>query len=570
VADRTLRVSDDLALPLEAVTETFAIFGKRGKGKTNAAVVLVEELFRAGLPVVVLDPIGVWWGLKASSDGSGPGLPIYVFGGQHGDLPLTPTGGAVMADLVVEQRIAMILDLKGFTGGERSRFVTDFAKRMLATNSEPVHVVIEEADAFVPQRPYPGEQEMLGAMDRMVRWGRSSGIGCTLVTQRSAKVNKDVTTQAEVLVAFGITGPQDRDAIDDWIKYHDGGQRRHEVLESLASLPPGTAWLWSPGWLETLQQVRFRRRETFDSAATPRVGGQRVTPTLAAVDLDRLRERMAATIEQAEANDPKALRRRVADLERQLATERKRATSPEVRVERVEVMPPDMAERLATWADLLERAAGVLNHEAASARELAGAPQPKTSRAPKPSRRATLSPPPGVDMEALKRAADRRLSDSQQRILDSLAWLEGVGIAPANRVQLAGFAGQSPTGGGYANNLGRLRSLGLIDYPGPKLVELVDAGRDAARPPDVPPTSEALQEQVCGMLSGSQIAILRALIAAYPRDVTRSDLAAKVGQSKTGGGFANNLGRLRTLGWIDYPSPGSVVALPVLFLERVS
>ena len=69
--ERSLRISDDLSLPLEAVTETFAIFGKRGKGKTNAAVVLVEELFRAGLPVVVLDPIGVWYGLKASADGSG-------------------------------------------------------------------------------------------------------------------------------------------------------------------------------------------------------------------------------------------------------------------------------------------------------------------------------------------------------------------------------------------------------------------------------------------------------------------------------------------------------------------
>jgi hypothetical protein len=31
--------------------------------------------------------------------------------------------------------------------------------------------------------------------------------------------------------------------------------------------------------------------------------------------------------------------------------------------------------------------------------------------------------------------------------------------------------------------------------------------------------------------------------------------------------LANNLGRLRSLGLIDYPRPGQVVALPVLFLE---
>jgi hypothetical protein len=45
-----------------------------------------------------------------------------------------------------------------------------------------------------------------------------------------------------------------------------------------------------------------------------------------------------------------------------------------------------------------------------------------------------------------------------------LAWLEGVHIVPVHRTQLAVFAGQSPTSSGYSNNLGRLRSLGLIDY----------------------------------------------------------------------------------------------------------
>lgn len=51
-----------LELPEEAVTETFVILGKRGSGKTTTARVLVEELLGHGLPAVVLDPTGVWWG----------------------------------------------------------------------------------------------------------------------------------------------------------------------------------------------------------------------------------------------------------------------------------------------------------------------------------------------------------------------------------------------------------------------------------------------------------------------------------------------------------------------------
>jgi DNA-binding Lrp family transcriptional regulator len=73
-----LRISEDLSLPAEAVTETFAILANRGVGKTYTASVLVEELLKAGLQVAVSDPGGVWWGLRASADGTVPGLPIVV------------------------------------------------------------------------------------------------------------------------------------------------------------------------------------------------------------------------------------------------------------------------------------------------------------------------------------------------------------------------------------------------------------------------------------------------------------------------------------------------------------
>jgi uncharacterized protein len=77
-----LRLSNDFALPAEAVTETFAILAKRGVGKTYTASVLVEELLKAALRTVVVDPVGVWWGLRASADGKRPGLPIVgVFAG---------------------------------------------------------------------------------------------------------------------------------------------------------------------------------------------------------------------------------------------------------------------------------------------------------------------------------------------------------------------------------------------------------------------------------------------------------------------------------------------------------
>lgn len=56
----------DFTLPLELVTQTAAVVGIRGSGKTVTATVEVEEALKAGVPVVVIDPTDVWWGLKNS------------------------------------------------------------------------------------------------------------------------------------------------------------------------------------------------------------------------------------------------------------------------------------------------------------------------------------------------------------------------------------------------------------------------------------------------------------------------------------------------------------------------
>lgn len=76
-----LCLSAELSIPAEALTQTFAILAKRGAGKTYTALVLAEEMFRVG-QVVVVDPVGVCWGLRSSADGQKLDLPIIVLGGE--------------------------------------------------------------------------------------------------------------------------------------------------------------------------------------------------------------------------------------------------------------------------------------------------------------------------------------------------------------------------------------------------------------------------------------------------------------------------------------------------------
>lgn len=160
---------------------------------------------------------------------------------------------------------------------------------------------------------------------------------------------------------------------------------------------------------------------------------------------------------------------------------------------------------------------------------------------------------------------DFQPTTSQQRILDTIAWFEALGIDAPSRAALAPMAGSRPTSGGFKNNLGALRTAGLIDYPTGGRVALTPEGRAQATPPAVTPTDEALQDAVFAAVTNSQGAILRTLIAEYPHTLPREQLADSVGVPPTSGGFKNNLGALRTLELIDYPLPGHVVALPILF-----
>lgn len=560
-------------LPTEAVTETFGILAKRGVGKTYTASILVEELLKVGLHVCVADPIGVWWGLRASADGLGPGLPIVVLGGDHGDVPLEVSAGELIADLVVEDRLSVVLDLSRFRKGEQTRFMTDFAERLYHRNRAPLHLVLDEADAFAPQRPLKGQERLLGAVEDLVRRGRARGLGVTLVTQRAAVLNKDVLTQAEVLIALRTIAPQDREAIDAWIKVHGTPGQREELMQSLPSLPVGTAWFWSPGWLDVFTRVQVRRRETFDSSATPKVGKPVKAPkALAEVDIAKLRERLAATIERAKADDPRELRTRIVELERQLRV-RPATAKVETIIERVEVpvLQDGQLKRLEqTVTDLASVGAQLVTMAQELGAALARvATQPVPPQAPvrTKSHHASQnhSPTPAPALNPAQATPTDRLSAPQQRILDTLNAFEIVGLNAVARSNVAVWSDQSPTSSGFTNNLGHLRSLSLIDYPAAGQVALTPAGRALAKPA-VPITSlEQLHEAWYTKLPNPQARILRVLIARYPEAMDRAELAEAAGQSLTSSGYTNNLGRLRSLGLVDYPKPGQAVATALLF-----
>src|SRR6266568_3272240 len=95
---KVLRIAEEkeVSFPLDVVTQTIVVYGGKGMGKTNFGTVICEECDTAGLRFSVIDPMGVFHGLRHAADGKSPGIRVLILGGKHGDIPIEPTGGAVV------------------------------------------------------------------------------------------------------------------------------------------------------------------------------------------------------------------------------------------------------------------------------------------------------------------------------------------------------------------------------------------------------------------------------------------------------------------------------------------
>ncbi len=527
MGEEGLHIARGLYLPAESVTGTFGLLAVRGAGKSNAARVMAEEMFGAKLPFVAIDPVGSWWGLRSSRDGKSPGLPIPIFGGRHADVPLERGAGEVLADLVVEKRLSCLLDLSQFESeNDKKAFLLAFARRLYTRNEDPLHLFLEEADDYIPQKPMRDEAILLRTWENIVRRGRSRGLGITLVTQRSAAINKMVLTQVETLITLRTTSPQDRAAVEAWIHYH---AQSREIVESLPALEDGEAWIWSPHFLGKTVKVRFRLSDTFDSGATPRnvkTGEHRAPATMADIDLPALKERMAAAIEKARAEDPRELRKRIARLEAELskrgapdpqalqrAQEEGRRRGHEEAAREQAQKAAVLQERLAAISADFSRALAELKNGGSPALRA-----PEASPRPIPQRRPVLqvaSDPEGG-----------RLAPGERRILGACAQYP----RGATREQLTVLTGYKRSS--RDTYLQRLQARGLVVI-GPTITATAEGVASLGPEHDPLPQGSELRAYWLQRLPEGERRIFEALVSAYPATISRDSLEEATGYKRS-------------------------------------
>jgi hypothetical protein len=318
-------------------------------------------------------------------------------------------------------------------------------------------------------------------------------------------------------------------------------------MASLPSLPTGTAWFWSPRWLDVFTRVRIRRRESFDSSATPRIGTNRQGPKiLAAVDLKRLRSRLSAMIEKARAEDPRELRWRIAELEK--------AGRPPTTIERVEV-PVLHEDQVKKLEELVVTLRAVAEDVSLALTKASGQKRGQEQRANAPLSAPTRVPSPRPPSRAkasgqIPARDDLLLKAGERRMLETLLRRYPTKLT---RAQLGTLAGFTPSGGTFGTYFGTLKRHGLIRATGNGDIEITPAGLAylGSEVTNTPQTTEEVLAMWQRALKKGEWRMLEALVEVHPKSLKRDELGEQTGYTASGGTFGTYLGTLRRNGLID-------------------
>lgn len=544
-----------------------AIIGTTGAGKTVTAKVQVEQLLRENRHLAIIDPLGVWYGLRTAADGESAGFPIPIFGGEHGDVPILPEqGGAVGA--YIAGGMSAIIDLSGMDQRDGRTFMLAFMRALRKKPKTNFHLIVDEADEFAPQTaPDDIGFQLVEQMAWVAKRGRTAGFVLTVITQRPADIAKAVLSQMQTIIAHQLIAPLDQKALDDYLKANGDAATRKAVMASLPGLDRGERWVYAPR-AGVLERGVSPLPTTFDSSRTPEPGETLTPPRmLASIDLGEIR----AALAPAQSEEPAAsasgkseadgaevtrLRERIAVLEGDMraiegmadaAYERGKVAGISIGITRARaaidaLRIPDIASS-ASAAAIPHQDGGHHVDRSAGARPIDQEPPvPAKGKGHRGSDR---------DSTSTSVAAGGSPSPAALAIADLL---DRINPARVTWAQAAAMTGRKATGGNFNAARKWLRGSG-------RLVEDGDLIRSSADAP-----AGMTREEAITLWKGALTSPAPKMIDAFllHGNLTKEQLGGAIGAQPRGGNFNNGLAQLRRNGLIyEYGSGTLRLAEPL-------
>lgn len=161
-------------------------------------------------------------------------------------------------ELVTPGKITL-LNLKGVTPDIQqiivAKICTDLFEKRKKNKIPPLFLIIEEAHNFCPERSF-GESPSSYILRNIASEGRKFGLGLGVVSQRPARVDKNVLSQCNTQIIQKVTNPNDLRAISNSAENISAS-----IVDDISTLPIGTALLVGASAKPILVDVRVKRTE---------------------------------------------------------------------------------------------------------------------------------------------------------------------------------------------------------------------------------------------------------------------------------------------------------------------
>lgn len=524
-----------------------------GSGKSWALRRILEQTHHR-VQQVVLDVEDEFHTLRERGD--------YILAGRAsgGDCPAEPRSAPLLARRLLELGVSAIISLYELHERDRHLFVQKFLESMMNAPRDlwhPVLVVIDEAHKFCPQ---VGSSVAAGAVIDLMTRGRKRGFCGVLATQRISKLHKDAAAEAN----NKLIG---RSALDVDMKRaaEELGLAGKAEVASLRQMKPGHFYAFGPALSDTVRAVKVG-----DVATThPRAGERSAAVPPAPAKVRAILAQLADLPAEAEEEERtvEQLRADLASLRRDLETERAERAKEALRArtqpngfsiaERERVQP--VLERLRNIPAELAVVAADLDKALAAVVPTIGAVLARAQQRDEGATPATWSGmPASVVISDIKALSSREVAE-----IVSTSHGDGKGIVPRggaahtvllpplvrfgalSRDDLAILSGIA-RGGTFDKYLSTCRSEGLVDSaPGATMIAATGKGRVANQGRE--PLDYTLRLALWMRKAGSARELLDALVVAWPKSLTRDELAARAGYSR-GGTFDKYLSTVKGLG----------------------
>jgi uncharacterized protein len=522
----TIKLSEKVHFtPQEYAGQGNAILGIRDSGKSYTGTFFAEQILDAGIPFVAFDPIGVWRFLK--TPGRGPGYPVVVAAPEGGDLPLSVASAPAIVRAAMKDNVPLVVDLytMGLSKADWRRIVADCVSVLLYENKNCGlrHVFLEEAAEFCPQRVGPEYGMVYSVIEKLARMGGNASLGYTLINQRAEEVNKAVLENCDCLFLHRQKGKNSLMSLQKWIDFSAGGKTK-EIVAALPGLPQGECFAWLPG-TDSPEHVKIPQKRTFHpDRRKPELTAKAVSGKVDVSSfVGRLQKTLPKLAEEAAANDPKALKARIHQLEKELKQKNPSAiTSEQLN-----------AAHQKGFEDCQRRVLGHQKTALAQAQKLGSAATSLISLMA-----GGIDESPSNPVIAIQRKSPRPIVKNEPIAQQERSGVEKSSLSGLQRQILAVLA-QYPPGrtinkmavfsaksvsSHFRNNVYALNSSGFVRKEGEVYI-ITSAGQQALGKFEELPLGPELAEWWKRKLSGLEARILDVLIEAYPSALALSVIA---------------------------------------------